>query len=361
MIPKKIIWIAVTTAFAAILVFIPLYSVTGRSEDGLLRTRASVNLFRIKHGPYAEYTQKNEKVLEGRYFLGQYDGVWKWFSAQSIKPSEACRYAGKTSECRSFYDDGKTRDILLLRAAKPRHISDMFFNSARSVRETAYRAGSPQGEYRRFYRSGAVMTEGRYENGDPVGRWTSYGKNGKIKMTRDYEGELHARQVTIKTFFSGGQVASQSLEGSSLAARNRTDVQYYESGQTFFKMKLQGGIPEEIAFYDPSGVSLVYCDADEFGVYCSLDSEAGTGATRLVRADYPSGNRALEIGAEGGRLNGKMTRYYENGEVMGYFTFNHGALDGESSFFNEDGTVEAKKLFLKWKLVEAVYPEQYFG
>ncbi len=350
---KKLASIGVCGLFAfLVFLFTPLFSVSGSGQSGEFLTYAKLNLFGMKHGRYVEKLKSGQVVLEGSFFLGKHAKVWKWFDANQVVTAR-CNYGQSPALCEAYFESGELKEKVF---SEPKvDFSKIFFDSQRSQWESAYCAGKRVGEYRQFYRSGKIKVEGTYQDGSAFGIWKFFRTDGKVRMTKQYSGELNELEIKTQTFNLNGKLASENLSGTSLAVRNRVDQVFYESGQSFFRMKLRGGAPEEISFLEPSGASIVYCDVDEFGLYCGLESERGTGSTAKVQAYYPSGAVALDIETQGGRLNGRLTRFFENGSVANFYTFDHGALDGEAAFYDEDGRLEAVKVFKRWKLVGAQY------
>lgn len=336
-------------ASLSLLVCLPLLTLDGADEISGLKTKCQINLLGIKHGSYHEFWNEGASVLEGHYFLGRPSGYWKWSANEGVKKVE-CDYSARPAWCKAFYEDGAVKEESFFTPGKVRHAADLFFNKNKSQYESVFRAGELVGTYKQYHAQGQKKIEGQYENGSPAGKWNFFRKGGELRETAEYSGDLFETTIKKISFYESGQRAYEGLGGNSLAARNRTEQVFYETGAIFFKMKLQDNRPSEVGFFDPQGNPLIVCDVDELGFFCGLDSTAGTGSTQVVEAFYDSGSPALKIEVAGGRLHGAMTRHYENGKVASIQTFDHGALSGDSFFYSQEGILERASYYENWKL-----------
>jgi len=123
------------------------------------------------------YSQKSNKVSEGKVVNKQFEGEWKYYHEDSpvIMTLE-------------FYTKGKLNGI-----------RKVFYLSGKIAEETSYIDGVKEGPYKNYTEDGVVMEETVYKNGeydgpaifrDPVGHLASQGtyKNGKkVGMWKVFE------------------------------------------------------------------------------------------------------------------------------------------------------------------------------
>lgn len=358
---KKVI-LLVTGALACLflLALIPLLTLNGSDEVSGLKLKSQINFLGLKHGAHIEFWNEEAPMLEGYYFFGKPSGRWIWHTNEGMKKAE-CDYSARPTWCQAFYEDGAVQEESFFIPQKIRHAEDLFFKKSKSQYESAFRAGELVGSYKQFYAKGQKKIEGQYEDGSPAGKWSFFRKGGELRETAEYSGNLFETTVKKISFYESGQQAYEGLGGNSLAARNRTEQVFYETGAIFFKMKLQDNRPSEVGFFDPQGNPLIVCDVDELGFFCGLDSTAGTGSTQVVEAFYDSGSPALKIEVAGGRLHGSMTRHYENGKVASIQTFDHGALNGDSFFYSQEGILERASSYENWKVKATVDYDEMGG
>ncbi len=351
---KKIILIGFCGAAALfLLALLPVFNLTGTDESGALKTQCRINFLGLKHGAYREYAGDGTLMLDGHYFLGRQSGRWIWSAKNGSKKAE-CDYSAKPSSCKAFYASGGVQEESFVVPENTRHVSDLFLKKGTSQYEASFRTGDLDGLYKQFYSNGQMKIEGHYKNGLPQGTWNFYRKNGKLRETDEYVGDLFDITVKKQSYYEDGAFAFDGMSGSSVTARNRTNQVFYETGGVFFKMQLRDNVPMDVGFFDPAGNSLIICDVDEAGFFCGLDSNSGTGSTKVVQAVYENGSPALKVELSGGRLNGQMTRYYQAGGVASILSFDHGALSGDAFFYDEKGELEHAASYENWKVKTSI-------
>jgi antitoxin component YwqK of YwqJK toxin-antitoxin module len=165
------------------------------------------------------------------------------------------------------------------------------------------------------------------KDGKRTGKWILY--KSKSESSKDLKVEegvfIHGRKEGqwIKYFEDG---KAPKLKGSY--SNNRPDgefIRYYKNGQikekgSFSKSKFKG----EYLRYHANG------NIEYIGNYNNLGEETG-----IIQYFHKNGNLALEYTVKNAELNGKLTRYFEDGTLQ------------ESMSFSENGEIIAVNTFEK--------------
>jgi antitoxin component YwqK of YwqJK toxin-antitoxin module len=158
--------------------------------------------------------------------------------------------------------------------------------------------GKRTGKWIIFNSKDLKIEEGGFVNGRKEGQWVNYFEDGK----------------------------APKLKGSY--SNNRPDgefIRYYKNGEikekgSFSKSKLKG---EYIRYHSNGKIEYI-------GNYNNLGEETG-----IIQYFHNNGNLALEYTMKNAQLNGKLTRYFEDGSLH------------KSISFSENGTILSSKTFQK--------------
>lgn len=135
------------------------------------------------------YSQKGNKVSEGKLVNKQYEGEWKYYHEDSPAVMTLENYSnGKLSGKRTvFYKNGKLAEVANYKDGIKDGLYRKYAENDKNavLEEVTFANGKENGNA--VYRDpdGTVVSKGRYENGEKKGTWEFY-KNGKLDKKEKY-------------------------------------------------------------------------------------------------------------------------------------------------------------------------------
>jgi len=100
---------------------------------------------------------------------------------------------------------------------------------------------------------------------------------------------------------------------------------------------------------EPEPINLEELDARKDGYYTKDPHELYTGAVFLL---HKSGEKRADGYIKAGKIDGKMTVYYENGPIGSEINYKDGELDGKWTFYNIDGSIKKVEEYKDGELVK---------
>lgn len=131
----------------------------------------------VKHGRYSEWTASDELLVEGYYFDGAQDSIWKY-----------------------WYLNGKLKEVSWWDAGLRNGTTSRFDRKGRLLEETNFRIGKTEGLTYTYYQNGKVKTLGQYLQGQRHGNFTCFSRRGASKAICQYDqGRLVSKVMTGKS------------------------------------------------------------------------------------------------------------------------------------------------------------------
>ena len=177
-----------------------------------------------------------------------------------------------------------------------------------------------------LYKNGKKKREGFFKNGIPHGSWIEFDQDGLIWKEKEYkDGKL------INEWFWEGLSEAEIVE--SLHFIKSTDgTMYAHRGRS--RHKLYSG--EYIEMYEVGGDTIFMKEDGEFKEYQKQPSEA-------VDENQAKEQKKLYCHYKNGKLDGKLSSWYKNGNKHREATYNKGTLI-EEKFWNIKGEPVQERL-----------------
>jgi len=135
------------------------------------------------------YYQNGKKAAEGRYYLKQKTGTWKYYSFYEDFLSYVENYKNGIKDGLSikFYANGDTAEILEFSKGQKEGKWEQFFQEGTLKLQAWYKHNKLDGSFILFYPSGKKQVSGFYKQNNRDGEWKMFNKEGKVKQIIFYK------------------------------------------------------------------------------------------------------------------------------------------------------------------------------
>ncbi|MCF8299393.1 MAG: TonB family protein [Saprospiraceae bacterium] len=233
----------------------------------------------IKDGKWTYYN-KNKISSELYYSQGLIDSVFG-YSEDDQLVYELRYFNDKTGLCKSYYDNGKIKEIIELKNREMDGICKTYFDNGQLHRETLYskskkqtvvsvfdyfgnkldggnlkdgngiyiiyhlydkkddtlkrktvaeyKDGELNGTSKEYYRNGKLESKGKYENGKPKGTWVFYNEDGSMDRTFKYELDDEEKNETVERLvFNTDNYSDTNVVEPAFRGGDRTRIRFLQ-------------------------------------------------------------------------------------------------------------------------------------
>lgn len=203
-------------------------------------------------------------------------------------------------------------------------------------------SGEKEGVWIKYFNNGKIKYEGQFRKDRPYGQFTYYFKKGNIKAVSLFSDDGIVAHTT--TYYEGGKIMA---EGKYVNQQKDSVWKYYldEKSNPVVSMETyKNGIlfGESITYYTDSG------NPAEI-----LMLENGKKNGKLLKY-FPDGQLMTESYYKDGQPDGSFIHYHPNGKVQIQGVYYNGRQAGEWKYFDEDGNPVDKDEFMKQDEVEEI-------
>jgi len=202
--------------------------------------------------------------------------------------------------------------------------------------------GEKEGVWIKYFDNGKIKYEGQFHMDRPTGTFTYYFKKGDVKATSVFSDDGVISRTT--TYYEGGKLMA---EGKYVNQQKDSVWNYYlneesnplVSSETYRNGVLNG---ESITYYPDSGKPaeiLILVDGKKNG--------------KLLKY-FPDGQLMTESYYKDGMPDGNFTHYHPDGKVQIQGRYYNGRQAGEWKYFDENGKPVDKDEFMKQDEVEEI-------
>ncbi|WP_299110629.1 energy transducer TonB [uncultured Winogradskyella sp.] len=177
-------------------------------------------------GPFKDYHDTGELMLEGQYKNGKRVGEWKGYNKKGQVVNISSFTNGKKNIPEiSFFDNGTVKrkteregDIYIVRA---------YYESGKLFYERAYMSGY----YKQYTEEGKLKIEANYKDFQLYGKWKSYNEDENLDWSISYENGY--RNGVYQNYYNNGQLKVQGVILND--RKNGEEKRYDESGNLVWK------------------------------------------------------------------------------------------------------------------------------
>lgn len=249
----------------------------------------------LRHGLQQQWFQNGQLAARETYVHGMKHGLCELWHVNGTKKFQATYKEGLLDGALFWwYESGEKSETQSWKLGKQIAKSYAWNTDGVQIKHEEWRDGIPHGLWQEWYDSGKKMSECTYDNGQLHGRDISWYENGKVEH--------------LALWKNGKQ------EGLT--------EEWFEDGSICSKGSFSQGKPEGIheTMYEPS-------------------------QTHVFKSVCMTQERFVQ-----GKLHGKQTAYYPNGQIKMEAVYTNGILDGDKKIFDEQGTCIFSATYIQGKL-----------
>ena len=166
----------------------------------------------------------------------------------------------------------------------------MWHDNGQKMYEGNFKNDKRDGQHTWWYENGQIESEGNYKNDWEDGKWTNWYENGQIKQEGNYKTPFFGlydffdfgRGGKWTNWYENGQIKSEKYYSDDKDWYSIVSTHWYENGNIF-----------KVTKYNSQGNPV-----SETQYFASV-----------------SGQKKSELNYKNKMLNGKLTRWYENGQI----------------------------------------------
>ena len=206
-----------------------------------------------------------------------------------------------------FYQDGKLAAQISFKDGKNHGKIFMYHPNGKVAKLITFEEGIPNGDFADYYSTGQLQKQGTYTNGKILGEAKTYYESGKLKSEIN---TIEVEMIDNKNLISG------------------TNKEYYEDGTLKQNLTLTKG-NGTVDKYHPNGIIHTH-------------GEYNNGLPNgEFREYYNDGKLRIVYAMQDGKIDGKSTHYFEDGETISMIISNkNGKRHGELKAYSRDGKLK---------------------
>ncbi|WP_439151904.1 hypothetical protein [Winogradskyella sp.] len=182
--------------------------------------------FKPNDGPYKDYHDSGELMVEGQNKDGKAVGEWiRYHKNGQIANISTFTEGKKDIPEISYYEDGTLKSKIEKEADI--HIQRNYFKCGKLFFERAYKSGY----YKEFTEDSVLKVEANYKDFNLYGKWKQYYDNGNVKWSVSYENGY--RNGVYEEFYKNAQL---KVKGIILNEKKKGEEKRYdENGNLVWK------------------------------------------------------------------------------------------------------------------------------
>lgn len=244
-----------------------------------------------------KYSAEGIKIAAGQYIRQKKHGVWKFWDEQgNLRSTQAFSNDLEHGESITYYPSGRVFKKESFEEGQQTGEWTEFYERGQKRGNGTFLNGKPHGTFELFYESGASEVRGEYQNGLKEGMWISFLSTGEVEVT---------------TFFKGGTKTSEKPQNGSF-------LSHYENG-----------IPKDSLTYENGVLNGPFVEWYDKGEWTRVQEPGEKPGMPLQWREKLVGRQVMR---EGDYLDGK--------------------LEGEVTYFSEDGVITRIETYVDGELIE---------
>lgn len=192
----------------------------------LISIQFSFSQGKYKDGPYKDYHETGELMLEGQYKKGKRVGEWKGYhkNGQIANISNFTDGKKEIPEI-SYYEDGSIKRTIEKQGDI--HIEKSYYESGSLFYERVYKSGY----YKEFREDSTLKIEANYRDFELYGKWKLYDDSENLEWSINYENGY--RNGMYQNYYANGQLKVQGVILND--KKNGEEKRFDESGNLIWK------------------------------------------------------------------------------------------------------------------------------
>ena len=298
-----------------------------------------------KQGKWQKKHENGKLRYEGQFKDDKPYGMFKYYYPKG-QVQATLNYFDNGSRASShvFHVNGKNKAIGLYHKEQKDSLWRYFNEDETLISEVFYKDGKQHGIVKDYFPNGKLLQEQEFDNGVKHGFWKQYFVDGKIKQITYYQkgkrqGEYKMNQPDGKPFIEGKYV-NDLREGNWFhygSTGKLERIETYKEGQLVKDQFYDG---EKVTYY-PNEIpkkSVKFVKGKKNGEFVEY-YETGEWVQELKKAEPGSGGKD------------EYVEVLEGQKVKKKGKFVNDLLEGNVTYFNEDGSVEKVEIYSKGELV----------
>jgi len=308
------------------------------------------------HGEWRRYTPDGILKEINFYHKGTLHGEQLLFSPRGVKTQRVV-YEYDTEVTDTYFDPEGNESFTIAYENDDQTGERIYwhYNKKPSYKFTMVN-GVKHGPYTGFDFYGNKTVAGQYLNGKAHGEWTWYHDNGAVETTINYlNGEWHGEYVS---YFEDGTMDGKynyslgKLEGNVVYHYENGAINtksYYENDELQGRRETYGpdGALQLVRFYE-HGRLMGYSHLDKNGIEIAMvpiENESGK-----ITTYYDNGNVSREMEYRNGYLINDYREYYYSGQQYEKAFYVDGGFDGKRTEYFPNGGVKLEEMYQLGKL-----------
>ena len=267
-----------------------------------------------RSGSLKEWYDNGELSFSGNYMDDMKTGLQEWYYKNGNK-SESSEYSlgEKDGNSKQWYEDGRIKFNHNYKNDKYDGLQEEYYENGNKSESSEYSLGEKDGNSKQWYEDGQIKFNYNYKNDKYDGLQEDYLKDG----TKTLESNMlnNKRNGSLKQWYDNGEL---SFSGN------------YKDGEMHGLQEWYNDANEDV---EPNGIK-----------YKSVEYSFGK-LNGQAKEWFYNGKLKFMCNYKDDKRDGIYEQYYENGEKMLIQEFSLGVLNGKYSRFDDQGVLTSKGIF----------------